>query len=62
MTFAVGHLTPDVGLFALCTGSCAFLTFLGALQSLVFTLGGGALAFVRACLSLICRLFAVARD
>ncbi|HTX95016.1 MAG TPA: hypothetical protein VME67_09280 [Mycobacterium sp.] len=62
MTFAFGHLTTDVGLFALSTGSCAFVPLFGALQPLAFTLGGGPLAFVRACLSLICHLLTFVRD
>ena len=40
----------------------ALRLILGALQSLAFPLGSGALAFVRACLSLVCHLFAVVCD
>jgi hypothetical protein len=60
--FAFGHLTPDVGLFALIIGPPALRRVFGALQSLAFTLGSGALAFVRAFLSLVCQLFAVVCD
>ena len=56
-TFAFGHLTSDVRLFAPTTGVLALQPVFGALQSL--TLSSCGLAFVRACLSLVCHLFAV---
>ena len=60
--FAFSHLAPDVGLFALCICLHALPLVFGTPQSLTFTVGSGALALVRARLSLVCYLFALGCD
>lgn len=61
-SFASRSLTVDVGLLALCLGPHTIGPFVQAPQSLPFSLGGRALAFVRALLSFVCHPLAVVRD
>jgi hypothetical protein len=61
-TYAFGHLTPDVRLFAQSLGSLALRPVFGALQSLAFPLRTRALTFVRAYLSFVCHPLAVVCD
>lgn len=61
-SFALCHLTVDVGLLPLGAGALAFAAFVQAPQSLALPLCGAALAFVRALLSFVGRLFTFVCD